>query len=182
MTNKSPASQNLPIVLDASRAAIEAESQLADRLDEKARGQATLAGAWFTITQAIVAATVIGAHLEKGWIYGLAVGLALQAVCLVRLFSASARVWTLRTERGVGVPSLRAMQADQNADPVAFISKAVDLNAEILGAARQANEERADAFDDGKGNESYTSAMFWWWRVLSVGLVEIAVALLAQAH
>ena len=182
MTNESPASQNLPIVLDEARAAVEAEWQLANRLDEKARGQATLAGAWFAVTQAIVAAAVVGAHLHKGWVYGLAAGLALQAVCLVRLLAASAKVWTLRTERGVGVESLRAMQADANADPVAFASKAVDFYATILGEARKANVERANAFDDGLGNKSYSSAIFWWWRVLGFGLVEIALALLAQAH
>lgn len=182
MTDGSPASKNLPIVLDEARAALDAEWQLANRLDEKARGQATLAGAWFAVTQAIVAAAVVGAHLQKGWVYGLAAGLALQAVCLVRLLIASARVWTLRTERGVGVASLIAMQADANADPVAFVSKAIDFYATILAAARQANTERANAFDDKLGSKSYTSAMFWWWRVLGFGLLEIALALLAQAH
>jgi hypothetical protein len=51
-------------------------------------------------------------------------------------------VWTLRTERGVGVESLRAMQGDANADPVAFASKAVDFYVTILGEAHKANVER----------------------------------------
>jgi hypothetical protein len=180
MANDDPASRNLAIVLDEARAAIDAESRLADRLDEKARGQATLAGAWFAVTQAVAAAS-LGPHTEKGWIYALVAGLALQAICLVRLFSATAQVWKLRTESAVGAESLQAMKGDLRADPVAFALKAVDFYSTVLAQAQKANAERADAFDDGTGNQSYSSAMFWWWRVLGVGLIEMAIALLSQA-
>jgi hypothetical protein len=180
MATESPTARNLAFVLEEARAALDAEWQLANRLDEKARGQATLAGAWFAVTQAIAAAAVAG-HVHKGWVYALTAGLALQAVCLVRLLAATASVWKLRNERGCGVASLRAMQGDAEADPVAFAGKALDFYATILGNAREANAERAAAFDDGEGNESYNCALFWWWRVLVIGLIEMGVALLSQA-
>lgn len=176
-------SQNLAHVLDAARAAIDAESALADRLDEKARGQATLAGSWFAVTQAI-AAVSLTAHTHKGWVYGLIAGLFFQAVALWLLLRASAAVWRLRTEQDIGTASLRAMEGDVGLPAPAFASKAIDFYCRILTPAREANAKRADAFDaenkKGSRRAYFRSASFWWWPVLVLRLLEIAAALLSR--
>ena len=83
-------SQNLAHVLDTARATLDGEFARANRLDEKARGQATLAGSWFAVTQA-VSAIATGTSASKGWIIGLAVGLGLQAVTLLTAWAAPLR-------------------------------------------------------------------------------------------
>jgi hypothetical protein len=172
-------SQNSAHILDAARAAIDAELNLAERLDEKARGQATLAGSWFAVTQAI-AAISLTTHTHKVWVYGLVAGLLLQAVALSLLLQASAKVWRLRTEQDVGVMSLRAMEGDLALPASEFASKAIDFYCRILTSAREANAKRADAFDAESGCARYLSASFWWWPVLFLGLLEIAAALLSR--
>ncbi len=182
-TRAEAATKNLPLVLDAARAAVDAEWQLSDRLDEKARGQATLAGAWFAVTQAVAAAALAAGHVSKGWPIGLAVGLGLQAGAVLLLFRASAKVWGLRTERGVGANSVRAMQADVEADPTAVAHKVIDFYCELLDKARAANRARATAFDNGRDGRSPSRgcAVYWWWWVLALGVVEVAAALLSHA-
>jgi hypothetical protein len=172
-------SQNLAHALDAARAAIDAELSLAERLDEKARGQATLAGSWFAVTQAI-AAISLTAHTHKCWIYGLIAGLGLQAAAFCLLLRASAKVWRLQTELGVGVESLRAMERDTALPASSFASQAITFYCAILERARTANAKRADFFDAEHGRARWLSASFWWWPVLIVGLLEITAALLSR--
>jgi hypothetical protein len=172
-------SQNIAHILDAARAAIDAEFRRAERLDAKARGQATLAGSWFAVTQAI-AATSLTAHTHKGWVYGLVGGLLLQAVALCLLLRASATVWRLKTREDLGVNSLRAMKDDMNRPESEFAAEAIDFYAGILEEAKAANAERADAFDAESGKARFASAMFWWWPVLVIGLLEIAASLLSR--
>lgn len=49
---------NLKHILDAARAALDGEFARAERFDAKARGQATLAGSWFAVTQAVAVASI----------------------------------------------------------------------------------------------------------------------------
>ncbi len=172
-------SENVAHVLDAARAAIDAEFRRAERFDAKARGQATLAGSWFAVTQAI-AATSLTADTPKGWTYGLVAGLLLQAGALSLLLRASARVWRLQTREDVGTTSLRAMERGLAVPPQEFASHAIDFYCRILDGAKVANKKRAEAFDARKRPARFWSATFWWWPVLIVGLAEIAAALLSR--
>jgi hypothetical protein len=87
-------------------------------------------------------------------------------------------VWRLRTERGIGIDSIRAMQADLS-DRGLFVSRAADFYCSMLDVARAANSQRADAFDAERGCARLASVSFWWWPVLLLGLFEIAAALLS---
>jgi hypothetical protein len=163
-------SQNLAHVLDTARGTLDSEFRRANRFDEKARGQATLAGAWFAVTQAVTA-SALGPDTPKGWIIALACGLAFQAAALFMLLRHIADVWRLRDRDEVGPETLEAMR-ESVTEPVAdFAAKATDFYVGVLREAQEANEDRADAFN---------RASSWWGPVLIVGLVEIAVALLSR--
>jgi hypothetical protein len=81
-----PAPENVAHMLDAAKTALDDEIALAERLDNKARGAAMLAGSWFAVTQA-VAATSLTAHTSSGWIFGCVCGLALQAIALTLMLT-----------------------------------------------------------------------------------------------
>lgn len=163
-------SQNLAHTLDVARATLDKEFLRANRLDEKARGQATLAGSWFAITQT-VAAIAVGTHAAKGWIIAVVVCLGIQAVALVVVLRWMFDVWKQRDRNEVGIETLGALK-DRIANPVdVFASEMIDTYASILDEAQQANEERGKSF-------GYASD--WWWIVLGTGLAEIAAALIAR--
>ncbi|HEY2768007.1 MAG TPA: hypothetical protein VGI76_07090 [Solirubrobacteraceae bacterium] len=163
-------SQNLAHVLDIARGTLDSEFQRANRLDEKARGQATLAGSWFAVTQA-VAAIAISTNAAKGWIIGLVVGLAIQAIALVVNLAYAADVWRLREREEVGRETLEALKK-RVAEPVgAFAGDMIDFYTRILDEAQLANESRGKSFE---------KASRWWWPVLVIGLAEIAAALLSR--
>jgi hypothetical protein len=165
-----PTSENRARVLDISRATLDSEFLRANRWDEKARGQATLAGSWFAVTQA-VAAVAAGSHVEKVWVVVLAAGLTLQAGALVMNLVRAATVWEPRDRTEFGRETLEALDARMS-EPVAEMATALfDFYKTVLDEAQEANEDRGNAF--GK-------ASFWWWCVLGIGVAEIAAALLAR--
>ena len=170
------APEALKHVLDTARAALDHEFQRAERLDAKARGQATLAGSWFAVTQAVAAVSIRG-DTPKGLVIAIAVIVIAQATALFLLFRASAKVWRLKTRDDIGSETLAAMGRDAEKGDPAFASKAVAQYRYILHGAQQANAERARALDEPKNR---SSATYYWWPVLSLGVLEIVVALISR--
>lgn len=171
MATNDATSENLTHILDIASGTLDKEFQRANRWDEKARGQATLAGAWFAVTQA-VAAIALGPSAPKGWVIGLAVGLALQAAALVMNLIRVANVWKPREREEVAKNTLEELK-QRVSDPVAdFATAIVDFYGSVLYEAQQANKDRGKAFE---------RASFWWWFVLAFGLAEIAAALISRA-
>jgi hypothetical protein len=169
MSQAATDTDDLKHVLDVARAALDREFQRAERFDAKARGQATLAGSWFAVTQA-VSAVSIRPDTPKWWLVGVLAALLLQAVALVLLLAASAAVWKLQERDDVGPETLEAMR--ESAGDADFADRAISLYSDILGGAQVANKLRADAFE-GASN-------LWWWAVLLLGFAEIAVSLLSR--
>jgi hypothetical protein len=166
-----PRSENTAHVLDISRETLAFEFQRANRWDEKARGQASLAGAWLAVTQA-VAAVALGPQANGGWVVVAAIGLALQAAAFVMTLVRSAAVWKPRERNEFGSETLDALEGRLN-EPTASVAKALfDFYKGVLDEAQQGNEDRGKKFE---------KAMFWWWFVLGIGVIEIGVALLSRA-
>ncbi|MEJ7656104.1 MAG: hypothetical protein WKF33_03625 [Thermoleophilaceae bacterium] len=179
VTQSDKSSDDLKHVLDAARNALDREFQRAERFDAKARGQATLAGSWFAVTQA-VAAVSLQPSMRSGWFIALACLVALQAVALIGLLLASARVWRLQERPDIGEEALEGMeQAAKERDPE-FASKALGLYRYVLYYAQEANARRAEALEATNG-KWWTAGSTWWWAVLCLGLVEVLTALLARA-
>jgi hypothetical protein len=162
--------QNLARVLDIARATLDTEFLRANRWDEKARGQATLAGSWFAVTQA-VAAIAIAASTPKGWVLALTLGLALQAGALVMNLVRAADVWKPRDRNEFGRETLEALEGRMDEPAAEVVDALLVFYKGVLDEAQVANEARGRAFE---------RATFWWWFVLGIGVAEIAVALLSR--
>lgn len=165
-----PAVENRARVLDIARATLDSEFLRANRWDEKARGQATLAGTWFAVTQA-VSAVAAGNHVPNGWVVALAFGLVLQAAALVMNLLRSASVWKPRDRLEFGRETLDALNDRMSEPPDQVVSDLLTFFRSALDGAQRANKERGNAF---------AVAFFWWWFVLGVGVVEIGAALIAR--
>lgn len=161
-------SENLARVLDLARTTLESEFARANRLDEKARGQATLAGSWFAVTQA-VAAIAAGAGAEKGWLIVLSIVLGLQAVSLFVLMIFAGKVWKQRKRKEVGKETLDLMK-DSVSEPD-FMERTANFFTDTLDEAQQANKARG---------EDFKWAYRWWWPVLVLGMAEIGAALVSR--
>lgn len=161
-------SENLQRVLDLARSTLDSEFARANRLDEKARGQATLAGSWFAVTQAVVAIAV-GPGAEKGWLIALSSVLGVQALSLFVLMVFAGKVWKQRERKELGEETLEQMKASVS-DPD-FMERTANFFTETLSEAQAANKMRG---------EDFKWAYRWWWPVLMLGLVEIAAALVSR--
>jgi hypothetical protein len=166
-----PRSENVARVLDISRETLAFEFQRANRWDEKARGQATLAGSWLAVTQA-VAAVALGSHAHKGWVVAATIGLALQAGVFVMTLVRSAAVWKPRGREEFGSETLDALESRMDESSSEIAAALMGFYKQVLDEAQGGNEDRSNRFE---------KAMFWWWFVLGVGVLEIAVALLSRA-
>jgi hypothetical protein len=172
MAADDPTSANLAHVLEVASGTLDKEFQRANRWDEKARGQATLAGSWFAVTQA-VAVVALGSSAPDGWVIGLAVGLVGQAGALVMNLIRVADVWKPREREEVAENTLQDLKGRVQDPSADFAAAMIDFYIPVLDEAQKANEERGKAFE---------KASFWWWFVLGLGLAEIAAALISQAR
>jgi hypothetical protein len=105
-------------VLDAARDALAQEFQIAERLDSKARGQMTFAGAWFAIVQAVAGIAMRG-PLSTGWAAAVVGTAATAAVALAWCFLRHHEVWKLRPETGFNSDAIHAFgkwAADKQTD------------------------------------------------------------------
>jgi hypothetical protein len=161
-------SENLAHTLDIARGTLDSEFARANRLDEKARGQATLAGSWFAVTQA-VAAIAAGPGAERGWLIVLSIVLGLQAISLFVLMVFAGKVWKQRERKEVGKEMLEKMKDSASAPD--FMERTVNFFTGTLDEARAANKARG---------EDFKWAYRWWWPVLVLGIVEISAALVSR--
>lgn len=162
------AANDLKHVLDVARTALDREFQRAERFDAKARGQATLAGSWFAVTQAVVA-VALRSQTPRCWVVVILAVLLLQGVALIILLARMARVWRLHDRDDVGPETIAAMR--DSVGDADFADRAVDLYSGILEGAQDANEQRTDALQ---------SAIPIWWAVLAIGLLEMAAVVASR--
>ena len=173
------AADDLKHVLDVARAAVDREFQRAERFDAKARGQATLAGSWFAVTQAVVA-VALRSETPHCWIVAILVVLLLQGSALILLLAACARVWRLRERNDIGSETIAAMRG--SAGDADFADRAVQLYSGILEGAQEANGRRADALESNAdhGWRKHLSATSLWWAVLGIGLLELGAVVASR--
>ena len=177
LATASGASDDLKHVLDTARDALDHEFQRAERLDAKARGQATLAGSWFTVALT-ASALVFRSGNTPAWLTITLVGcLILGGLSLALLLHASSRVWRLQTRDEVTPATLDAMEQAAGGDPN-FARNMIKTYRAILDGAQQANAARATALEPTKGR--FRSPALFWWGVLFFGLIEVIAALLSR--
>lgn len=162
---------DLEIVIAAAEAALAREDARAERLDAKARNQMTLAATWFAVVQAVA-----GVGLREGigpwWLVAVGAVAASASIALVVTMRKSYQVWQLQPRPAIGSETLEAMaDAATQDDTSSFRRNLVTQYQHLVGKAQQVNFDRAKKLD---------AAVRPWAFSLGLGLLEIAVALLAR--
>jgi hypothetical protein len=128
--------ENLNHVLETARLALDHEFQRAERLDARARGQATLAGTAVLVAQG-AAAVAISADSDVAW--ALAFPLIGAVVTFFVLLRQTAKVSELRWTEDISEETLAAMEED--AESPDFAKKMVEQYRYILSGAQDANDQ-----------------------------------------
>lgn len=166
--------ENLGHVADAARAAIAQEFAITERLENKARAQVTMAGAWFAVAQAVSGVALGVSGLARAWVVILG-SLALSgAAVLIGLALASRGVWKLYEEKEIGKKALEELleMADDPNPKTEMLGVLVRQSAWTLDHRRTNNAKRAAAF---------LRTEIWWFLALTLALSQVLVAFLARA-
>ncbi len=178
LVTTSGASDDLKHVLDTARDALDHEFRRAERLDAKARGQATLAGSWFTVALTASALVFRSSNVPAWLVFTLVACLLLGGLSLALLLHASSRVWRLQTRDDVTPATLDAMEESAGRGDPEFARNMIKTYRAILDGAQRANAARAKALEPPEGR--FWSPAVFWWGVLLFGVVEVVVALLSR--
>ena len=159
--------QEIGLVLDLARGALDQEFQVAERLDAKSRGQMTLAGAWFAVVQA-VAGTALGIRgFDEGWALAILVLAGGSGLALAIAVGMSYQVWKLRPERDFE-PEAVVRFADLAYEPGTLSATLPDYYKRLLEERRRQNAIRVRAF---------RRSMWAWGFTFALPLLELLVAL-----
>jgi hypothetical protein len=158
-------------VLEVAEGAIAEQFQISERLDSKARGQLTIAGAWFAVVQTVARSAFDIRGLDDRWITWIIITAAAGGAALIATMVLSSRVWRLRTESGIAPNGLIQMAND---------------------ARRGAADEKlllhyVDTLDRRfRNNDTRAKWMKWaqrvWYLAMLFPLAELAIAFAAQAR
>jgi hypothetical protein len=147
------AATQLTILLDAATAIIDEEFKRSERLDAKSRNMITVAGTFFAVVQAVVAALVnetLGAtdtQAASPWIPWLMVAAVVATIGLGIALTWSYEAWRLRKDEALKVKTIRDYRDAAYAGNPAVGANMVDAYAKIAEDRREVNAERADAVD-----------------------------------
>lgn len=176
---KEGAATQLSILLDAANAVIDEEFKRSERLDAKSRNMLTVAGTFFAVVQAVVAALVnetLGATATQAasplvpWLMAAAV---VAVVGLGIAVAWSYEAWKLRIDQTLNVKTIRDYRDAAYAGNPVVGAKLVDAYAKIAEDRRKVNAERADAVN--KAAIACGGAMFLIGAELVLALVAVAV-------
>ncbi len=143
----------LSILLDAATAIIDEEFKRSERLDAKSRNMITVAGAFFAVVQAVVAALInetLGAtetQAASSLVPWLAAAGGIATIGLGIAFTWSYEAWRLRNDEALKVKTIRDYRDAAYAGNPAVGAKLVDAYAKIADDRRAVNAERAVAVD-----------------------------------
>lgn len=166
------AHDDLKQVLDTARGLVDQEFQITQRLDDKARNQASLAGAWFAVVQ-VAAGFALGVRdLHWVWLAAIIAAAVLAAFGLAALLFVSRTVWAIRDEQEVVPSALDSMMREAD-EPDADVVRSLVRQAQwTLASRRKNNHDRAEALK---------TAEWIWLAALGMGLVELLLSFLARA-
>lgn len=163
--------QDLTQVVDVSRAALEQEFQISERLDAKARGQVTLAGQWYAVVQAVAAVAFAARGVDREWLFAVSATAVLGGLALAGAVTLSWRVWRLHDEDAVSPKGLLEMKAEATRDDGEVLELLVTHYASKLQSRRETNRSRSDALK---------CAERLWFVAMGLPLVELVLALCAR--
>jgi hypothetical protein len=164
---------DLEPVISVARAAVDHQSQIPERLESKARGQLTIAGAWFAVVQAVAAKAFDIDGLANAWIWVIGGLAALGGIALLVTAWLAAQVWRLRPGGEIDPDSLILMANEIRHQPEIDVQgRLVSHYADVLDDRMTSNSERARWFE---------KAQLTWYLAMFVPLLELGVSFVAQA-
>lgn len=176
MTIAPEANGDIKLVLDAARAAVQQEFQIAERLDSKARNQLTVAGTWYALVTGLAGIALkmwIDTSSGSGLVAFIIVFAGAGAVCLIVALVYSYRVWRLRVEPDIHPDGIAEMLADVHDPGVDVAERLVEHYRALLAMRRASNKIRSTNFK---------ASVKWWLLALGFGLAELVTSLAAIAH
>jgi cellobiose-specific phosphotransferase system component IIC len=141
------------MLLDAATAIIDEEFKRSERLDAKSRNMITVAGAFFAVVQAVVAAlinetlTATATQETSPFVLWLCVAAGISTLGLLIALTWSYEAWRLRDDEALQVKTIRDYRDAAYSGNPAVGAKLVDAYAQIAEDRRKVNAERADAVD-----------------------------------
>jgi hypothetical protein len=162
--------EDLSYVLDVARDALAHEFQVSERLDAKARGQMTLAGAWFAVVQAVAGVALANSAISNAWGAAVVGSATIAAASLGWAFYCHYAVWRLRSETGFNADALHAFGEWAADDETNLAGTLIGYYEQILSERQGRNRERVEKFD---------KAVPAWFFTLGLTLIELMVALFA---
>lgn len=160
--------QGLDFVVQAAREALAQEFARAERLDAKARGQMTMAAAWFGTVQVVAGIVLKDQASSPVWLIAVAALAFCSGAALLGAFLSLGSVWRLEPQPALSQETLEDM-ADASGKP-RFREQTVLLYRNLLGHAQNQNDARGNALD---------GAGAWLVATHVLALTELFVALLA---
>lgn len=164
---------DLHLVVEAARAAVAQEYEIAERFDAKARNQVTMCATWYAIVSAI-AGIALRAQVDSGandWLFAIVVALAIfGGLCLFGAIAYSYRVWRLQKETLITHEGLTEMLADAQNPDVDVAEQLVKHYRALLRPSRSNNQDRS---------RNFKRSVWWWAASLAVGFAELVVSLIA---
>lgn len=131
----------------------------------------TLAAAFFTVAQPVVAATIGSADVSNGWIAAVIALAVLSAVVLAGTLKETFTAWRLLDEIDIKPERLRVYVEDAYAEDPLVPGRLAKSYAAILESRRKNNKERASRVD---------TAAEWCLRSMAITTVELVIALSAR--
>jgi hypothetical protein len=163
--------QDLGHVIELAQAAVDQQFQIAERLDNKARGQLAVVGTWFALVQTVAGLTAAIGKAGNGWLFAI-VSLAVVGGVLIALtMFYSSKALGLKQEEEIDPDALLtlknwAFEPNRNID----VELLLHLKA-LLDTRMNQNQLRAKAID---------ATQQFWLAAVVVTFLELIVALFAK--
>lgn len=159
-------------LLDTGRHMLDEEFKIADRIDQKGRGQVAAAGAFFAVVQTAAGAVLSSADIARGWTFALA-GLAILSVgatsmALLRTGFAARLV----TDRALPLDKLKGNYLPNAAAGNPLVGEfLVEYTFGLVDERRTVNDTRAAAFKTASG---------WCLAAVGCSALELMLALVIR--
>ena len=159
------------LVISAAESSLSWEYQYTDRLEGKARQQATMAGAWFAVVQASAAAIIASGKPSGSWVLVLCIAAIIAAGCLIQSYQRISAVWKPLDEILIQPPELVTLEQDAEEDPRQMAHELIVLYANMLQQRRENTRLRSAAL---------IASERWWWAALTAAFIELGVTFAAR--
>ena len=129
--------ETVKLVISAAESSLSAEYQYTERLEGKARQQATMAATWFAVVQASTAAVIASGKASGAWVLVICIAAILASGFLIESYRKASEVWKPLDEVLIQPPELVTMERDAQENPRQMAHDLIVLYANMLQQRRE---------------------------------------------